>query len=270
MLSEIQSRHAEREQTMHERERLLFREQELRRQAEETNRLKDEFLAVLSHELRTPLTAIVGWAALLRAGKLAPDKIQKGLETIDRNAQEQGRLINDLLDVSGIISGKIGLNWASANAQRILKAAVDTIRPAADLKRIVVSLDEATEPAQLECDPNRLLQAFGNILSNAVKFTQNGGRIGIDVHASAEQVCITITDSGIGIPADFLPYVFDRFRQADSSSTRHYGGLGLGLSISRNIVELHGGVIRASSDGPNRGASFTIELPRSRAYLREA
>src|SRR5262249_1088644 len=131
-------------------------------------------------------------------------------------------------------------------------------------------LDEAIEPAQLECDPNRLLQAFGNILANAVKFTQEGGRIGIDVHTSAEQVRITITDSGIGIPADFLPYVFDRFRQADSSSTRHCGGLGLGLSISRNIVELHGGVIRASSDGLNRGSSFSIELPRRRALLREA
>jgi PAS domain S-box-containing protein len=251
----------ERKQAERERERMLHREQQLREQAETANRLKDEFLATISHELRTPLNSINGWAKMLRTGQLSSELSARALETIERSAKSQNQLINDLLDVSSIITGKMRLNVAPVLLGIIIEAAVDTVRPAADAKdiRLVVALDPAAD--EILCDAERLQQVVWNLLSNAIKFAPKGGRVDVRLDRVGSQVEISVADNGPGIKPEFIPYVFDRFRQEDGGTTRQHGGLGLGLAIVRHLVELHGGTVHASSEGLGRGALFTIVLP---------
>ena len=234
----------------------------------EANRMKDEFLATLSHELRTPLNAILGWTQLLRSedGRVAPadgEELSHGLEVIERNARSQAKLIEDLLDVSRITTGKMRLNVRPTEIGKIVLAAIDVVRPAAEAKQIRIDcqMDPAGAATLLAADPDRLQQVFWNLLSNAAKFTPSGGRISCALAREAEDVVLRITDTGAGIDPKFLPCVFDRFRQADSSSTRSQGGLGIGLTIVRHIVELHGGTVRAESAGEDSGSTFTVTLP---------
>jgi PAS domain S-box-containing protein len=250
----------ERMQSERERDRLLSLEKESRRQAEEASRLKDEFLAVVSHELRSPLNAITGWASLLMMRHL-DDQTKRAVDTILRNAQTQTKLIADLLDVSRIVSGQLRLNVRPSQLVSVIEAAIEVVRPSADAKsiRIETAFDPAT--GLIAGDPDRLQQIFWNLLSNAVKFTQNGGRVHVRLQRMDSHVEIVVTDTGRGIDAKLLPFVFERFRQGDSSTTREYGGLGLGLAIVRHLVELHGGVVSAHSEGAGRGAEFTIQLP---------
>jgi PAS domain S-box-containing protein len=255
----------ERKEAERELGRLLLREKEFRAQAEEANRLKDEFLAVVSHELRTPLNAIVGWASLLRMRKL-DDQTMRAIETIERNAQAQNQLIGDLLDVSRIVSGQLRLNIRPFELVSVINAAIEVIGPSADAKsiRITTQLDPAA--GSLVGDPDRLQQIFWNLLSNAVKFTPIHGEIRIELRRNNSHVEFAVSDTGKGIEPKMLPYVFDRFRQADSSTTREHGGLGLGLAIVRHLVELHGGVALAHSDGEGKGAEFIVQLPISSAH----
>ena len=244
-----------------EKSQLLANERALRSAAEHANRMKDEFLSTLSHELRTPLNAILGWAQLLRHGMTAPEEVSQGLETIERNARLQTQLIEDLLDMSRIISGKIRIDIQRVSPISFIEEAVSTIQPAADAKgiRIEKILDPLAGP--VSGDPARLQQVIWNLLSNAVKFTPKGGRIQIVLERVNSHLEIVVADTGQGIEPDFLPYVFDRFRQADASSTRKYGGLGLGLAIVKQLVELHGGTVRVKSPGPGKGSSFVVALP---------
>jgi signal transduction histidine kinase len=238
------------------------REKEARRQAEEANRLKDEFLATLSHELRTPLNAILGWAQMLRSGKLDTATTGRAVETIERNAKAQAQLIADILDVSRIITGKLRLELGPVNLPRVIETVLDSVRPAAEAKeiRLSVLLDPLATPVLGDSD--RLQQVIWNLLSNAIKFTPKGGLVGVVLRQVEESSLeIEVRDSGIGIRQDFLPYVFDRFRQAESSITRSHGGLGLGLSIVRHLVELHGGTVQVDSEGEGKGAAFTVRLP---------
>ena len=232
---------------------------ELYQRAEEANRAKDEFLATVSHELRTPLASILGWTRLLRRGGLSTEKQTRALETLERNARAQTRLVEDLLDVSRIVSGKTRLNVESADLARIVESAVESIRPGADGRG--VQLQASVQPCTLEGDPERLHQILWNLLSNAVKFTPRGGRVTISLEVRDRTATLTVSDTGQGIPADFLPHVFERFRQADATATRAHGGLGLGLAIVRHLVELHGGTASAASPGEGRGATFTLRLP---------
>jgi PAS domain S-box-containing protein len=243
-----------------ERVQLLARESSARREAEEASRIKDQFLATLSHELRTPLTSIFGWTRMLRSGELDAETTARALDVIERNCRAQMDLITDLLDVSRIIVGQMTLRTTRLSVDRVVRAAVETIRPAAMAKNI--DLDLSCEPAPpVLGDPDRLQQVAWNLLSNAVKFTPSGGRVTVKVSAAPSTVNVVVSDTGIGIDADLLPYIFDRFRQADSSTTRVHGGLGLGLAIVRHLVELHGGVVHAASEGAGRGATFTVSLP---------
>jgi len=244
-----------------ERRELLLREQEARRRAEEANRIKDEFLSTLSHELRTPLNAILGWTWLLRSGNLDKDGTQRAVVTIERNAKSQSQIIDDLLEVSRIITGKLRLKVRRVDLTQVIEGAVDAVRPAADAKEIRLEARFDAEVPPVSADPNRLQQVIWNLLSNAVKFTLEKGRIEIHLERAGGQARIRVTDSGIGIRQDFLDYVFDRFRQADSSTTRTHGGLGLGLAIVRHLVELHGGTVQAESDGDGKGSTFTVTLP---------
>ena len=255
-----------------ERKRL---EQTLRTQAEQltqANRMKDEFLAVLSHELRTPLNSILGWAKLLHTRQLDAATTTRALETIERNARLQNQLVNDILDISKITQGKFCLYPRPVDLVSVVTVAIDALRPAAAAKSITVTLDSAAEnesapSLMIQGDPDRLQQAMWNLLSNAIKFTPEGGQVGVRlsiVHQPTARVQITVTDTGKGISADFLPFVFDRFRQADSSSTRAEGGLGLGLAIVRQLVELHGGTVQVDSPGIGQGARFMITLPMMR------
>ncbi|HEX8745606.1 MAG TPA: PAS domain S-box protein [Pyrinomonadaceae bacterium] len=251
-----------------ERERLLALERQARLEAEEANRLKDEFLATLSHELRTPLTAMLGWTRMLRTRMLDENTSQHALETIERNVRSQTQLIEDLLDVSRIITGKLRLETRPVELASVIEAAIDSVQPAAEAKEIVLErqLDPTASP--VPGDPARLQQVVWNLLSNAVKFTPKGGRVLVALERSESYAAISVTDTGIGISHEFLPYVFDRFRQADSSSTRSHGGLGLGLAIVRHLVEIHGGAVEAASHGPQRGASFTVKLPLMAVNIR--
>jgi signal transduction histidine kinase/DNA-binding response OmpR family regulator len=228
----------------------------------EANRLKDEFLATLSHELRTPLNAIVGWTQLLQMEDL-PDETVHGLKVIDRNAKSQAKLIEDLLDVSRITTGKLRVKLQATSLREIVRGVVDAVRPTADGKGVVLVMPpaDAMPPAAVEGDPDRLQQVVWNLLTNAVKFTPTGGKVAIGLAVDDHSVCLSVTDTGNGIDPRFLPYVFDRFRQADSTSTRSYGGLGIGLTIVRHIVELHGGTVEANSPGAGRGATFTVRVP---------
>ncbi len=227
----------------------------------EANRLKDEFLATLSHELRTPLHAIIGWSDLLL--KRDPDRetSRRALESISRNAWAQAQLVADVLDVSRIVAGKLRLNVRAVDIAPILQDALDVVRPAAEAKSIVLEVSVATKPLVVSGDPDRLQQVLWNLLSNAVKFTPVGGRVEVRVERVASQLAVTVEDTGIGIEPEFLPRVFERFRQADSSTSRAQSGLGLGLAIVRHLVELHGGTVRAKSEGRGRGATFTVLLP---------
>jgi PAS domain S-box-containing protein len=251
----------ERQLAEDERDALLLREQEARKQAEDANRLKDEFLATLSHELRTPLTAMLGWTKMLRMMDLDEATAEHALETIERNAKAQARLVEDLLDVSRIITGKLRLEVRPTELLPVVTAAMDAVRPAAAAKSIELHthLDPTVGP--VSGDPARLQQVAWNLISNAVKFTGRGGRVEVRLERVDSHVEFTVSDTGQGIAPEFLPYVFDRFRQADGSTTRMHGGLGLGLAIVRHLVELHGGTVRAESAGAGHGATFKVQLP---------
>jgi signal transduction histidine kinase len=253
-----------------EREHLLNSERAARAEAERLGRMKDEFLATLSHELRTPLNAVLGWATLLR--RIEPGSIDhaKGLDTIERNARAQAQIIEDLLDMSRIISGKVQLDVQSVNLHDVISAAVDAVRPAAEARglRLRTVLDAKLSP--IRGDANRLQQVLWNLLTNAVKFTAPGGRVDVVLERVNSHVEISVEDSGIGIKPEFLAFVFDRFRQADASTTRRHGGLGLGLSIVKHLVELHGGSVRVKSAGENQGATFIVALPISAVRAGDA
>ena len=229
--------------------------------AQAANRMKDEFLAVLSHELRTPLNAIVGYARLLRAGILSGEKAARGLETLERNAMWLTQIVEDVLDVSRIVSGKIRLDVQSVELPLIVDNAVATIQPAADAKGVHVQSIVDPQVGPVSGDPSRLQQVVWNLVSNAVKFTPKQGRVQVRLQRVNSHVEIVVADTGIGIRPDFLPYVFERFRQAEAGTTRKTGGLGLGLAIVRHIVEMHGGTVEASSPGENQGATFRVRLP---------
>ncbi len=241
--------------------RLLKREKSAREAAEESNRLKDEFLATVSHEVRTPLTAILGWARLLESGGLDEQSSRQAIETIWRNAKSQAQIIDDILDVSRIITGHLSLDLHPLEVVPVIEAAIGVIRPTAEAKNITIATQLDQRPLVVSGDANRLQQVVWNLLSNAVKFTDAGGRVVLSVRQVDSGVEIRVTDTGQGIKRDFLPFVFDRFRQADSTTTRQHGGLGLGLAIARHLVEIHGGSIKAESDGEGRGASFSVRLP---------
>jgi signal transduction histidine kinase/CheY-like chemotaxis protein len=241
--------------------RLLKLERTAREAAEESNRLKDEFLATVSHELRTPLTAILGWSRLLEGGNLDNSVTQQAVETIWRNAKAQAQIVDDILDVSRIITGNLYLDLHPLEVVPVVENAINVVRPTADAKGIKIETCFDRAPAMISGDANRLQQVVWNLLSNAVKFTQNGGRVCVKVSQGAGVVEVSVSDTGQGINKEFLPYVFDRFRQADSTTTRQHGGLGLGLAIARHLVEIHGGMIRAESPGVGQGATFTIRLP---------
>ncbi|MDQ3798504.1 MAG: ATP-binding protein [Acidobacteriota bacterium] len=253
----------ERKKDERERERQLDLEQSLRLQAEESNRLKDEFLATVSHELRTPLNSIIGWITMLREGNLSGANRARALEAIERGAKSQSQLIEDLLDVSRIISGKLNLSVQPVNIIPVINAAVETVRPAAEAKGIELHAIIKPNIAMLSGDADRLQQIIWNLLSNAIKFTPKGGAVEIVLpeQSDAQHLEIIVRDNGRGISRDFLPFVFDRFRQADGSITRHFTGLGLGLAIVRHLVELHGGTVEVESEGEGKGATFTVRLP---------
>jgi PAS domain S-box-containing protein len=241
--------------------RLFAIAQKERARAEEANRAKDLFLSTLSHELRTPLTAILGWTRMLRTSTLAPEKREKGLETIDRNARAQVALIEDILDLSRIVTGKLRLELQPVELVSVIEAAVDTVRPAIDARNIRLQLALDPDAATVIGDPNRLQQIVWNLLTNAVKFTPRGGKIQVWLRREASHVEITVADDGQGIDPALLPFVFDRFRQSDASTTRSLGGLGLGLAIVKHLLELHGGTIHAVSEGQGQGATFIVRIP---------
>ena len=244
-----------------ERELLLSRERDMRAEAQKASRIKDEFLATVSHELRTPLNAILGWATLLKRGDSSNETGQKGIDAIERNAKAQAQLIEDLLDVSRIISGRMRLDVKSVRLTPIIRAAVESVKPAADAKQILVDVNIDPSADELRADEARLQQVMWNLLSNSIKFTKRGGEVHVRTSLHDSKAQITVTDNGEGIRQDFLPFIFDRFQQADASYTRVHGGLGLGLAITRHLVEMHGGTIEAESEGEGFGSTFRIMLP---------
>jgi PAS domain S-box-containing protein len=251
------------------RARLYEAERAARAEAEEANRAKDEFLSTLSHELRTPLTPILGWIAMLRRGSLDEKAQQRAFEIIERSAKAQVQLVADLLDVSRIVTGKLHLEPRPVDFDDVVRASAAVVQPAADAKRIALTLSLPPRSTLLMGDPDRLQQVVWNLLSNAVKFTPEGGQVTVRLGQVERDAVLSVSDSGIGIPPAFLPYVFDRFRQADATSTRRFGGLGLGLAIVRHLVELHGGSVTAASEGDGRGATFAVRLPLAAPVLEE-
>lgn len=247
-----------------EREILLLNEQSARKEAEIANRLRDEFMATVSHELRTPLNSILGWARLLKDGHLDTEQGRKAIETIVRNSETQNRLIEDLLDVARIISGKLELQHDDLNVGELLTGATGTLEPAAAAKQIHidVNIEPAVKTSHISGDRDRLRQVFWNLFANAVKFTPNGGNITVNAEVKDGTVEVAIADTGEGITPDFLPHVFERFRQ-DRSTIKRGGGLGLGLAVVRNLAEMHGGSVKAFSEGQGKGATFTVTLPLS-------
>jgi signal transduction histidine kinase/ActR/RegA family two-component response regulator len=253
---------AERRRAEEERDQLLVREQKARAEAEAANRIKDEFLATLSHELRTPMTPILGWTELMRTTPNLNEATRAQiLESIERSAKTQVQLIEDLLDVSRIVSGKLYLNVGPVDLASVIEAALDVVRPAADAKNIRILYMPDSPVGPVSGDAARLQQVVWNLLFNAVKFTPEGGRVEIRLERVGSHAQIIVSDTGKGIGAEFLPYVFDRFRQADGTTTREHGGLGLGLAIVRHLAELHGGTVHAESQGVGRGATFSVDLP---------
>ena len=251
-----------------ERDLLLASESRARKQAEDASRLKDEFLATLSHELRTPLHSMLGWISLLRADRLSAEKRERALETIERNAQAQSQLIGDLLDVSAIMAGKLRLDVRPLDVRSVVESSLDTVRLAAEAKAIRLQATLASGCTVMG-DASRLQQVVWNLLSNALKFTPRGGRVQVFLECLDSSAELTIADTGKGISSEFLPHVFERFRQQEGSPTRQRGGLGLGLSIVRQLVELHGGTVSASSEGDERGATFTVKLPMAVVSRRQ-
>jgi signal transduction histidine kinase/ActR/RegA family two-component response regulator len=244
-----------------EKRQLLENERIARSEAERASQLKDEFLATLSHELRTPLNAILGWSQLILSGNMKKEDIHKGLETIERNAHAQNKLIEDLLEMSSIISGKVRLDMHPLDAASLIDAAVESVKPTAQAKGIILTKTIDPQAGPVSGDSNRLQQIFWNLLSNSIKFTPRGGKVDVIIEQWGSFLEIRIDDSGMGISPEFMPFVFDRFRQGDASLTRQYGGLGLGLAIVKQLVELHGGTVRAESAGAGKGSSFIVNLP---------
>jgi len=259
----VRQRTEELENANFEREALLVREKSLREEAEKANRLKDEFLATLSHELRTPLNSILGWSQIVLGEMINPEDVRTALETIHRNATSQAQLIEELLEASRLIAGKLSLNLGPTEITPILEAAVDIVRPRAAAKGIDLITDFQSDTTTITSDATRLQQMIWNLLTNAVKFTPSGGSVEVRTKREGDKLKIIVSDTGIGISSDFLPFVFDRFRQQDSTSTRRHDGLGLGLAIVRQLTELHGGTVAASSEGIDKGSTFTISLPVS-------
>jgi signal transduction histidine kinase len=251
----------ERRRVEQEREELLAREQRARSDAESANRAKDDFLITLSHELRTPLNSILGWTKIISGTPQDSDVVARGIETITRNAQQQTSLIEDLLDLSSILGGRLRLNTRSVDLVAVLATALETVRPAATSKDLTLQTDLDPSVGLVVGDLGRLQQVFANLLSNAVKFTPHHGRVDVRLERRRARAVVTVTDTGIGIRQDVLPIIFDRYRQADTSITRAHGGLGLGLVIVRQLVELHGGTVDATSPGEGQGATFAVSLP---------
>jgi PAS domain S-box-containing protein len=242
------------------REQIIAHEQELREAAESANKLKDDFLSTLSHELRTPLTSIIGWTSLLRRNQFDENTL-RALDTIERNARTQQRLIEEILDVSRIASGKFALNAYTLELQPVIEAAVESIRPMAESRGIGLESSLSCSGVSIFGDPDRLLQMASNLLSNAIKFTPPGGTVQVRLYRRDSSIRFSVSDTGEGIDPEFLPHVFDRFRQGNSTTTRKHGGLGLGLAIVHHILELHGGTIHAESRGCGEGATFVADLP---------
>ncbi len=241
--------------------RLLAREQRARQEAESANRTKDDFLALVSHELRTPLNAIVGWAQILRSPGVEDAKRQRGMEKIENNAWQQARLIEDLLDISRILTGKLAVELEVVELGAVVRAAVETARPSADARRVALTFTDESGAAAMRGSSGRLQQIVGNLLSNAIKFTNEGGQVDVTLRRAEADLEIVVRDDGEGITADFVPHLFERFRQASTSSTRRHGGLGLGLFIVRELTQTHGGEVEVTSEGAGRGATFTVRLP---------
>jgi len=250
----------ERRRIERERGTLLAMEQAARTEAEQASRAKDEFIATVSHELRTPLNSVMGWARLLRSGRLDPASTARAVEAIERGASTQAQIVDDLLDVSRIVRGRLRLDVRRVELAPVIEAAIDTVRPAAAAKGITVTASLAPGAGPVQGDAGRLQQVIWNLLSNAIKFTSTG-RVEVRLEQVAAGVRIQVQDTGSGIPVEFLPHLFERFRQADQSSTRAHGGLGIGLAIVRHLVEAHGGTVSAESAGPGKGATFTVLLP---------
>ena len=265
---ELQTEISERKQAEEERAKLLVLEQAARAEAEKANRTKDEFLATLSHELRTPLTAILGWSHLMRTGNLDDPQLSRAVDTIERNARAQSQLIDDLLDVSRIITGKLKIEPYRVDVCSVVAAAVEAARPSFEAKSIKFDLDMETQGYFVAGDTNRLQQVFWNLFSNAVKFTPQNGRVVVKTQRDTNHIKVSVRDTGIGISPQFVPYIFDRFRQADGSTTRVHGGLGLGLAIVKHLVQLHMGTVEVESPGENRGSVFTVSLPIAAAEDR--
>jgi PAS domain S-box-containing protein len=265
----LREREAELAKVAAERELFLASERAARSEAERLSHMKDEFLATLSHELRTPLNAIQGWTHLLRERKSKPEDFDHALETIDRNVRVQGQIVNDLLDMSRIISGKIHLEVQPLYLHEVVQNAIEAVKQSAAAKEIRIQPMLDSRIGLVRGDPNRLQQVLWNLLTNAIKFTPKNGRVQVVLERVNSHAEVCVQDNGIGIRADFLPYVFDRFRQADSTTTRRFGGLGLGLSIVKNLVELHGGSVRVKSPGENQGTSFILSLPISHVRTEE-
>jgi signal transduction histidine kinase len=259
-VEEVGQRTRERDEALEQLAALLASERAARREAEIANNAKDEFLATVSHELRTPLSAILGWAVIARRHAPPPD-VDRALCTIERNARAQMRIIEDVLDVGRIISGKLRLEISTTNVADVIEAAVQVVRPAADAKQVSLDVAIDEDVGVIAADAERLQQIAWNVLSNALKFTRRGGHVEVSARRVDSTVVLRIRDDGEGIRPEFLPYLFEPFRQADGSTTRRHGGLGLGLAIVRQLVQAHGGQITAQSDGEGKGASFTIELP---------
>jgi PAS domain S-box-containing protein len=265
----LQEREAQLAKLLGERESFLESERVARSEAERLSHIKDEFLATLSHELRTPLNAIQGWVTLLRARKGNSEDLEHGLEIIERNVRNQAQLVNDLLDMSRIVSGKVHLEVQPLHLHEVVNSAIETLHQSAAAKNICIRSMLDSRIGLVRGDPNRLQQVLWNLLSNAVKFTPAGGRIRVVLERVSSHVNICVEDSGVGIRAEFLPHVFDRFRQADPGTTRRHGGLGLGLSIVKSLVELHGGSITVESPGENQGSTFIVALPISHVRVDE-
>ena len=238
-------------------------QRQLMRAAEDASRVKDEFLAMLSHELRTPLNAVLGYTRMLRLGKVTEDRQEHVMDIIERNAKVLSQLVSDVLDVSGIVTGKVQLTLANHDVAAVLAAAVDIVRPAAEAKNVALLVEAGDANVPIRCDPDRIQQVFWNLLTNAVKFTPRGGNIDVRLVKRRGNVIVTVTDTGIGIAPSSLPYIFQRFWQGESGSGRDARGLGLGLALARHFVELHGGTIQATSPGPGQGSTFTVTLPVS-------
>jgi PAS domain S-box-containing protein len=252
-----------------ERERLLVREQEARREAERATQIRDEFLANLSHELRTPMSTITGWLHLLRSGKLGKEESTNAFEAIERATRSQNQLIEDLLDVSRIVAGKLHLEMERVSLGKLIESSIESVSLAARAKGVTIRQDSAQDALAVSGDRRRLQQVFWNLLVNAVKFTPGGGEVSVSVHCEAAAVFVTVKDTGEGIAPEFLPHVFERFRQADGSTTRRHSGMGLGLAIVSHVVEMHGGSVVAHSEGTGKGATFVVKLPLAVAALEE-